>query len=71
MGEKSELFYIVFKSRENVHMIPGYAGEDSDIGVIMVEFGASVDGRRKIFVSFENSDFTSVAQVNHGIEAFQ
>ena len=51
-------------------MIPGYAGEDSDIGVIMVEFGASVDGRR-IFVSFENSDFTSVAQVNHGIEAFQ
>jgi len=52
-------------------MIPGYAGEDSDIGVIMVEFGASVDGRRKIFVSFENSDFTSVAQVNHGIEAFQ
>ena len=40
----AEGIYILLEGGEHVNMIPSYAGEDSDIGVVEVEFTTWVKG---------------------------
>lgn len=71
LHELLELFHIVFEGGKDVHVVPGDAGEDGDVGVVMQEFGGGVDGRGEVFIAFEHGKAAVVREVYHGVEAFE
>lgn len=65
------MLHVVFEGGEDVHVVPRDAGEDGDVGVVVVELRAPVDGGGEVFVAFEDGYFAGVAEVYHGVETFE
>lgn len=68
---EGKLFHVVVEGGEYVHVVPRDAGENGNVGVVVVEFGTPVDGRGEVFVAFEDGDAALLAEAYHGVEAFQ
>src|SRR5665647_2720075 len=63
--KNGELFTVVLKGGEDVHVIPCYTIDDSYMGFVKMEFWPAVNRRGEIFVTFYDSYPGIAAQTHH------
>ena len=71
VNKNPELFFVIFKSRKDIDVVPRDSADQCDVGFVQVKLGPPVNWRGQVFVSFQYDEFVVSSQMHHGFKTFQ